>query len=92
MSHSIFSEEYLRLIQFLREARTQAGLTQGELGNRIRQTQSFVSKCERGERRLDVIELMHFCKALGADFHRIVDASRNPLVNHERKSHHRSKA
>jgi transcriptional regulator with XRE-family HTH domain len=72
MGHSIFTEEYTELIRLLRVAREDAGMTQAELGKRLGQTQSFVSKCERGERRLDVIELRHFCKALGADFPKLI--------------------
>ena len=77
MGRSIFTEEYLRLIQLLREARRRAGLSQAELADRLGQTQSFVSKCERAERRLDVVELLHFCDALGTDFHKMVDATKS---------------
>ena len=55
----------------LRRAREEAGLTQEDLGGRLGQTQSWVSKVERGERRLDVVELKAFCTHLGlslADF------------------------
>lgn len=40
-------------------------LTQEQVARRIQQSQSFVSKCERGERRIDVIELLAFCRAIG---------------------------
>lgn len=43
-------------------------MTQGDLAKRLRKTQSFVGKCERGETRIDVIELRAFCKALGVSF------------------------
>jgi ribosome-binding protein aMBF1 (putative translation factor) len=49
----------------LSEARRRAGLTQIDLAKRIGETQCFVGKCERGERRIDVIELRVFCAALG---------------------------
>lgn len=39
-----------------------------ELAKRLDETQSFVSKCERGERRIDVVELRIFCQALGISF------------------------
>ena len=45
--------------------RKDARLTQEELARRLGQTQSFVSKCERGERRLDIVEVREFCKAFG---------------------------
>lgn len=55
-------------LRCLREARGRAGLTQVELAGKLGQTQSFVSKCERGERRLDMVEVRSFCVALGVSF------------------------
>lgn len=68
MDKSIYSDEYAVLLQLLQEARKNAGLTQEELGKRLGQTQSFISKCERGERRLDVVEIRVFCQALNVSF------------------------
>ena len=68
MQKSIYSEEYAVLLQKLREARESAGLTQSDAAERMGATQSFVSKCERGERRLDVIELRDWCRSIGASF------------------------
>lgn len=62
---SITSAEYAVFLRELRAARKRSGLTQVELASRVGETQTFVSKCERGERRLDVIELRTFCHALG---------------------------
>ena len=47
----------LRLQSLLRDIRTSAGLLQADLGKRIGADQSFVSRYERGERRLDLVEL-----------------------------------
>ena len=55
----------LRLQRMLREARLNAGLLQNELGKRIGSDQTFVSRFERGERRLDLVELETICKACG---------------------------
>ena len=52
--------------QFI-QARKSVGLTQVELADRLRRPQSFVSKYERGERRLDLIEYCEVCRALGID-------------------------
>ena len=52
------------LLNALREARSEAGLTQSELSSRLGRPQSFVSKYESGERRLDLIELSEVCNAL----------------------------
>jgi transcriptional regulator with XRE-family HTH domain len=53
------------LRQLLREKRLSAHLKQADLAQRLGQYQSFVSKYESGERRLDVIELRTVCEALG---------------------------
>lgn len=68
MEKSLFSAEYALLLQELREARRRAGMTQSDLAARLKTTQSMISKCERGERRLDVIELRTWCRALGLPF------------------------
>lgn len=62
---SIYSSEYQQLCRLLRELRVEAGLTQKQVADRLQEAQSFVSKYESGERRLDVIELRHVAKALG---------------------------
>lgn len=54
-----------RLLRLLRRIRKDAGLRQADLARRLGQPQSFVSKCESGERRLDVLELRDICKAVG---------------------------
>lgn len=65
MEKSIHSSQYAVFLRVLRDARKQAGLTQVDLANALGETQSFVSKCERGERRIDVVELRAFCAAFG---------------------------
>lgn len=68
MDKTIYTREYGLFLEMLRKAREQAGLTQEQAAERLESTQSFVSKCERGERRLDVVELAWWCKALGVSF------------------------
>jgi len=60
-------EGYKRLRDLLVDARKKAALTQADLSTRLRRPQSFVSKYERGERRLDVIEFGQVARALGID-------------------------
>jgi transcriptional regulator with XRE-family HTH domain len=54
------------------EARVSASLTQAELAERLSRPQSFVSKYERGERRLDVIEFLEVSKAIGIDASKLI--------------------
>lgn len=49
----------------LRQVRSESGLTQTNVAERVGQPQSFVSKYESGERRLDVLELRAVCSAMG---------------------------
>jgi transcriptional regulator with XRE-family HTH domain len=62
-SHSISAQEQLQLL--LRQVRNEAALTQTEVARRVGQPQSFVSKYESGERRLDILELRAVCSAMG---------------------------
>jgi len=62
---SIFSRDYEVFCRVLRDVRQEAGLSQYKLADRLNTTQSWISKCERGERRLDVVELRRFCLAMG---------------------------
>ena len=55
-----------KLQGLLRRIRTDAGVTQAELADRLGVPQSFVSKYESGERRLDILELKDVCQALGS--------------------------
>lgn len=68
MEKSVISRDYSLFLEYLKDARKKAGLTQEQLAERLGETQSFVSKCERGERRLDIVEVRAFCHALGVPF------------------------
>ena len=58
---------YRVLCALLRAMREDAGFTIRVLGVRLRKPYSFVSKCERGERRIDPVEFVAWCKACGVD-------------------------
>lgn len=62
---SIHTEEHQRLAALLRTARLDRGLTQEDVAVRLHEPQSFVSKYENGERRLDLVELHQICESLG---------------------------
>ena len=57
--------EYKKCVAFLRDQRGVRRVTQQELAERLGKPQSFVSKIERGDRRLDVVEFVRVAKALG---------------------------
>ena len=59
------SPDYDQFLKRLRAARSKAGLTQTEAARRIGKPQSYVSKCESGERRVDVVELKAFARIYG---------------------------
>lgn len=78
MRKSIFTREYRQFVKLLRAARLDAGLSQEQIAARLGTTQSIVSKCERGERRLDIVELWRWCAALDRPFSKFVrDLERN---------------
>ncbi len=59
---SVHSPEYRHFTKRLREARTRAGLTQVQAAKAIGRRQAYISKCESGERRVDVVELGQFAR------------------------------
>lgn len=64
---SVFTEEYELFLQNLISARKEAGLTQQDLAEALSKPQSFVSKYERRERRLDVVEYVVIAQIIGID-------------------------
>ena len=64
MSKSVFTQRYNRFRQLLIKARQAAKLTQSQLSSKLSRPQSYVSKYERGERRLDLIEFLEIAEAL----------------------------
>ena len=64
---SIYSLGYEKVLDLLRETRLDAGLTQSQLCERLGRPRNYVSKCESGERRVDVLEWAEFMAGCGAD-------------------------
>jgi transcriptional regulator with XRE-family HTH domain len=65
MKKSLHSPRHKALLDLLREMREKSGLRQEEVAKKLGKPQSFVSKYESGERRLDVLELREICRVLG---------------------------
>lgn len=61
------SAAYRLFLRRLREARLAAGLTQAQVAAKLQRPQSYVSKCESGERRVDVVELQRFAQLYKRD-------------------------
>jgi transcriptional regulator with XRE-family HTH domain len=80
MEKSIHSARYAVFLKTLKAAREKAGLTQVQLAKRLGETQTFVFKCERGERRIDVMELRMFCQAFGLTLKQFVGALEKAIV------------
>lgn len=70
---SSFSEKYAYFRQLLVRKRREKELTQTQLAEKLKRPQSFVSKYESGERRLDLIEFLEIARSLRADPHSIID-------------------
>lgn len=72
MVESFHSHNYSAFRELLIEARREAGLTQVEIAHALKVPQSFVSKYERGERRLDFTEFVRIAELLKIDIPRFV--------------------
>lgn len=58
----IYSKRYQKFLKRLRKARKESGMTQIDAASALGKPQSYVSKCENGERRVDIIELSDFAE------------------------------
>ncbi|MEK9201406.1 MAG: helix-turn-helix transcriptional regulator [Patescibacteria group bacterium] len=65
MSKSVYSKDYKEMLGRLKKARIDAGLAQQEVADKLGKPQSYISKIESGERRLDVAELKNLAKIYG---------------------------
>ena len=64
MTSSIFTKEYDKFRKLLSKYRQECGVTQAKLAEKLNRPQSYISKYESGERRLDVIEFLKIAKIL----------------------------
>lgn len=65
MDKTIYTREYAALLRVLRSKRKESGVTQIQLAEKLGMTQSAYSKLERGELRIDVIQLRTISKLIG---------------------------
>lgn len=73
MVKSVYSKQYRNLVRFLRTSRVAAGITQTKLSARLGRPQSFVSKYESFDRRLDASEFLTIAKKMGVTEEKVVE-------------------
>lgn len=81
---TIHAKEYHVVISLLREYREQQQITQKELAERIGADQTFISKIEIGERRVDIIELKFICEALEIGLVQFVEQVEQRIKNKQK--------
>jgi len=77
---SIHDQRYIEVVALVRQARERSGLTQLEVAQRLGRPQSYLSKVETCERRVDLIELMQLCRAIGATLPDIIPVEFRDLI------------
>lgn len=70
--NNIYSKEHAYLAKQLKKARGEAGLSQKEVADKLGVTQSYVSKVETGQRRIDVVQLKKYVKIFKKDINYFV--------------------
>lgn len=81
MTRTIHNDRYRLLLGLMQQVREASGLTQTALARRLGTTQSYVSKCERGERRIDIMEFIRYCDGVGVDAGVLLDALLDRVCN-----------
>lgn len=71
---SIHDQRYIEVIALIHSARESSGRTQGEIAQLLGVPQSYVSKVETCERRIDVVELLQLCRILGISLAEVIPA------------------
>ena len=70
---SIYTPPYELVVVKLKQARLNAGLSQEDLADRIGRTQLWVSRTERGDRRVDLLEWLEYLLGCETDVHGFID-------------------
>ena len=70
---SVHKEEYRSMLKWLINKRLSADLSQQQLADKLDKPQSYVSKFENGERRLDLLEVLSICSVVNANAHDLID-------------------
>ncbi len=62
MIKAIYSRDHKFVVEQLKRARIEAGLDQEKAAELLKKTQSYISKVESGQRRIDIVQLKEFAK------------------------------
>ena len=62
MTKAIYSKDHKYIVEQLKKARQEAGLDQEQVAKALKKTQSYISKIESGQRRIDIVQLKKFAK------------------------------
>jgi transcriptional regulator with XRE-family HTH domain len=83
---AVHEPDYQYLIRRIKEAREEAGLTQVQVATALARPMSFVSKCEKGERRIDPIDLAKFAAIYDKPFEYFLPVRQKPKSRKKRAS------
>lgn len=83
---AVYDPAYIEFVSRLRTARKSKGYTQYALARLLRKPQSYVSKVETAERRIDVLEAARWCIALGITLDEVIPSNLLVLGNRENGS------
>lgn len=81
---TIYQERYFRLIHALIQARKNAGLTQAQVAEKLSKPQSYIAKIEGTDRKLDIMEFVTLCQAIGqapSEFIKVLER-KDEIINH----------
>lgn len=73
MRTEIYSQEHQKLRDILKRERLASGLRQSDVAQRTGRSQAYISKFEKGDLRLDVVDFVRLCKTIGCDPHQVLD-------------------
>ena len=62
MTKAIYSSDHKKIVHRLRQARIESGLEQKQVADKLGKTQSYISKIETGQRRVDIVQLKEFAR------------------------------